>query len=580
MKAFLKLTLLLMTLIVFHSCISEKYPADKLDPSNYFKTEQDLAIYTNSFYNQFPQGEQIFMKDGNLSDYFAVSTSPPLLLYGNYTSNEREVEQWWSWESLRNINYFLENNKNSAIPEETRDHYNGIARLFRAYFYFEKVKTFGDVPWYENPLSTSDPELYKKRDSRLYVMEKVLEDLDYAVEKIRPTKNNSSTAITKWTALALKSRITLFEGTFRKYSGLAELNSDYARFLLEALSSANKLIIESGYSLNKAGTTPYRDLFVSENPITSEIILADIYSTTLARFHNANWLFTSSSTGSRPGLTRTFINTFLNIDGSRFTDNPDYNNISFPQETNNRDARLAQIIRTPEYRLLGNRVSPDFGHTKTGYHFIKYTQDSNPNLAMARNTNSLPLIRYAEVLLNYAEAAAELGQMNDIIWNQTIGALRERAGIQNTSRPLTTDTYMADLFPGITDSDILEVRRERAIELVGEGFRFDDLRRWKAGHLLERPWDGIVVPATGVMYDMNSDGTFDVCFVSSVPTNPVTGVFYYNLSPTNKLENGTSGKIIVYGNVNKSFSDFKYLYPIPESQLIINNNLIQNPGWE
>jgi starch-binding outer membrane protein, SusD/RagB family len=579
MKKKLNIISTLLLLIVLGSCIKDKFPADKLDPGSYFKTEQDLELYVNSFYDQLAEGEEVFMKDGILSDYFAVSTSPSLLIYGSYTSQEYELEQWWQWDDLRNINFFLENNNNPDLSSQIKDRYNGIARFFRALFYYEKVKTFGDVPWYDKTLSTSDPDLYKKRDSRVYVIDKIIEDLDFAIAHLSSVKSSNSTTITKWTALALKSRISLFEGTYRKYSGSSELNSDYEDLLVAAYNSASMLVNESGYGLNTSGNTPYRDLFTSESPKTGEVILADAYSSSLARFHNANWLYTSSSTGARPGLTKTFINTFLNLDGSRFTDNSNYDQMFFTEEVQGRDRRLSQIIRTPGYRLLGSSVPPDFGHTKTGYHFIKYTQDDNANLAMARNTNTLPLIRFAEVLLNYAEAAAELGQMSDDIWNATIAALRERAGIEDLSRPQTADPYMMELYPGIFDADLLEIRRERAIELVGEGFRFDDLRRWRAGHLLEKEWDGIYVPATGTLYDMNGDGILDVSFVEERPDNPLPGVFYYILSPANMLDNGASGKILVYGNISKNFSDKKYLYPIPESQIIINTNLSQNNGW-
>jgi hypothetical protein len=576
-----KTVILAFSLVLFalNSCDFEKYPADKLNPNAFFTTEQELQIYCNSFYEMLPKGEDIFMNDGKMSDYFATSSTPPLLIYGNYTPLESELLSWWQWSELRNINYFLEKNINEEIPQDVRAHYNGVARLFRAWFYYNKVKTFGDVPWYDKVLSTSDADLYKERDSRTYVMDKVLDDLNYAVENLRTTKNSTSTAITKWVALALKSRICLFEGTFRKYSGENDLASSASKFLNEAAQSALMLINESGYSLNKSGSTPYRDLFTKESPVTTEVILADVYSNALSRFHSANWLWTSSSTGSRPGLTRTFVNTFLNLDGSRFTDNPDYNNIQFTEEVAGRDLRLKQIIRTPGYTLLGLATPPDLGHARTGYHFIKYTQDDNPNLAMGKNTNTLPILRYAEVLLNYAEAVAELGQMNDNIWETTIAALRNRAGITNTSRPSSSDSYMAMLFPGVSDADILEIRRERGVEMVGEGLRFDDLRRWRAGHLLERVWDGIYIPAINTLYDMNGDGLNDVCFVNQKPSNPVAGVYYYILSPSSSLSEGSSGNLLVYGNITKNFSENKYLYPIPEPERLINPQLAQNPGW-
>lgn len=569
--------LLLCTLL--SSCSFDKFPLDKLNPEKYFETKEELELYTNSFYEMLPEGTEIFMSDGNLSDYFATSSEPPLFINGVYTNQEDELSSWWKWDDLRNINYFLEKNCNDNIPLEIRNHYNGIARLFRAWFYYDKVKTFGDVPWYDKVLSDDDPDLYKGRESREVVMENVLEDLNFACEHIIDKKDNSASTITKWVVLALKSRICLFEGTFRKYHTNLNLSGSANRYLQESANAALEIINSNTYSLNMKGAQPYRDLFTSETPKSNEVILTDIYSEKLARFHSANWLWSSSSTGVRPGLTKSFINTFLNIDGSRFTDVKNYNTIFFTEEVKNRDKRLSQIIRTPGYLLLNKATPPDFGHTKTGYHFIKYTQDNNPNMAMSKNTNSLPLIRYAEVLLNYAEAKAELGQMNTEVWNSTIGLLRKRAGITNTNPPTTADPYLQNMFPSVSDTYILEIRRERGIELVGEGFRFDDLRRWEAGDLLTRVWDGIYVPALNTNFDTNEDGIMDVSFVTKKPEKEESGIFYYILSPSYSLSSNNSGVLQIYKNVNKTFENKKYLYPIPEYAMLINPNLKQNPNW-
>jgi hypothetical protein len=201
-------------------------------------------------------------------------------------------------------------------------------------------------------------------------------------------------------------------------------------------------------------------------------------------------------------------------------------------------------------------------------------------MAQARNTNSIPLIRYAEVLLNYAEAAAESEMFTIQDWNRTIKLLRQRAGLTNTDMPDVADSYMQQAyFPDISDAALLEIRRERAIELVGEGFRFDDIRRWKAGELMEKTWDGIYVEALNTEYDLNEDGTPDVCFVSALPGVITPDVFYYVLSASFALSEGTSGNIQVYPNVNKRFEKKKYFYPIPEDARLLNPNLGQNEGW-
>ena len=574
----LKITLYILFAMLLAACDLDKYPVDKINPDTFFETEKDLNLYVMSFYEMLPEGEDIYKADGELSDYFATSTSPDLFINGNYTAQDATG---WDWEDLYNVNYFLERSDNPAILETVRNHYIGIARFFRAWFYYDKVKRFGDVPWYGKTMQDDDPDLYKGRDSRAAVMAKVLEDMDFACTHIYETKDNTASTINRWVALAFKSRVCLFEGTFRKYHPEYNLESTANDWLREAEKAAAEVMEKGGYSLNKAGSTPYRDLFTSEKTVTTEVILADNYSGTLARYNDANWVWTSSSTWVRPGLTRKFVNTFLRKDGSRFTDQANYNEIGFTDEVKDRDARLAQVIRTPSYRLNGKAAAPDLGHTKTGYHVIKFTQDDNTNMAQAKNTNTIPVIRYAEVLLNYAEAARELGEFTSRDWMNTIALLRDRAGITDTGEPTSVDPYLqANYFPAISDAVLLEIRRERGIELVSEGLRFDDIRRWKEGHLMENIWDGIHVGALNVEYDLNRDGKPDVCFVKTMPEQTTSGVVYYVISASTGLTGEHTGNIEVYPNVKKRFEEKKYLYPVPEEARLMNPALGQNKGWE
>lgn len=571
---------LLLSALFLNACSFDKFPIDKLDPKTFFQSENDLVIYCNSFYDMLPTGDEIITTDQKISDYMATASGINNFIYGNYSSLEQELEQWWTWDELRNVNYFLENNVNENIPPEIRERYNGLARFFRAWFYYHKVRTFGNVPWYDKVLSSTDPDLYKPQDSRVLVMKKIVEDLDFAIGKLPVAASKDASTITRWTALAFKSRVCLFEGTYRKYASDPALSASATEYLQYAQTAAETLIKESPYTLYNTGSTPYRDLFTSTATIATEVILADTYSDKLTRYNSANWLFTSSSYGARPGLTKTFVNTFLNRDGTRFTEKAGYEKITFPAETAERDKRLSQVIRTPGYKLLGKDEAPDFGHMKTGYHLIKFTQDENANLAMAKNTNCIPIIRYAEVLLNYAEATAELGRMDDKIWGLTIGKLRDRGGITAGQRSAAPDPYMQSLYPEITSADILEIRRERGIELVGEGFRFDDLRRWRAGHLLTREWDGMYVAQLEIPLDMNGDGAPDVCFTPAAPENPAKGVFYYVFSEAFGIESQTAGgKLRIYPNAAKKFEDKKYLYPVPESARLKNPALNQNPQW-
>lgn len=574
--------LLLIIVLTITSC--KKYldldPIDKLTPEQAFANENNLQLYVNSFYDQMlPNGPAIYQ--GDVMSDITVPNAVPNYIGGRLSSQDATG---WTWGDLRNINYFLENYNNPAIPLKARNHYAGIARFFRAYFYYQKVKQFGDVPWYGNTLNVEDKDLYKGRDSRSLVMDSVLADIDYASNNIYSTKDNSSTRISKWVALALKSRICLFEGTYRKYHPEAALTSTADKWLQESANASDLLIKSGQYRLQNTGNpaTDYRSLFISENPVSNEVLLAAVYNNSLKKWHNAAWWFNSATLGARLGLDKKFINTYLNSDGSRFTDISGFNTMEFQNEVKNRDKRLQQTIRMGNYkRTDGSPAPPDFTVTYSGYQIQKFSMDDKYFDTRTESYNSIPIIRYAEVLLNYAEAKAELKTFTVADWNLTIGALRNRAGITNTAMPVSPDLYLqSQFFPDISNAALLEIRRERGIELVSEGIRYDDLRRWKAGKLLEKVYEGIYVPGKDQLLDLNEDGKPDVSFVDKVPANRVSGVTYFVLdNNSSKLSQGNKGNLIWLSNTPKSYAEKHYLYPIPANEILLNPALIQNKGW-
>ena len=557
----------------------EKKPLDKLVPDNFFKTKEDLELYTTSFYQRMlPTGLAIVQED-EMGDYTSKNQSPTFIA-GSYSPVN---EGAWNWTNLRNINYFLEKFDNPAIPQEARDHYEGIARFFRAYFYFDKVQTYGDVPWYGKTLSTEDPDLYKKRDPRALVMDSVLADLNFAATHIYDTKDASSSTVTRQVALAFKSRVCLFEGTFRKYHTELNLAGTADKWLTEAADAAKKVIDSKKYKLYSTGNPAkdYRTLFTSENPVADEVMWSLVFNNSLRRWHEITWKFNSATYGARWGLNKQFINTYLMTDGQRFTDKAGYDTLVFVNEMQGRDHRLAQTIRSLGYkRSDGSAAPPNFGYTFTGYHIMKFSLDDKRLDGVAESNNSIPLIRYAEVLLNYAEALAELNQMNTAVWNQTIGALRTRAGV-NPAEPVVADAYLQSVyFPEIGDKYLLEVSRERGIELVYEGLRYADLLRWKKGKLLEMQWKGIYVPAKNTPMDLDGNGTPDVSFVDKVPDTRVPGVIYYVVNGTSaRLTEGDKGHITWRDDEKRVFDDKKYYHPISNTDIVLNPALEQNKGW-
>jgi hypothetical protein len=575
----------------------DQVPQSTADNNAVFGSEKGLELYSNSFYDTsdpykiLPSGNDIIRSD-EMSDFGARSSVPDFLRDGAFGPRQ---SNGWDWRPLRNINYFIENNNHESVSPDTRKHYTALARFFRALFYFEKVKRFGDVPWINKASAVDDPSLYNGRDPRTVVMDSVLADLNYACENIRTTTDNSRSLITRSVAYGYKSRICLFEGTFRKYQTAYNLQSTVEKWLNESVSASEKVIKDGGFSLNETGgpEKSYRQVFINNTPVTNEVMLSFISDPALSVYNDANWWWTSSTYGARLSFTRTFINTYLNDDGTPFTSKAGHETMTFPQEVKGRDKRLQQTIRMGNYkRINGGKeeaAPPVFSYTYTGYQPIKWTLDDTYYDGGTRNINSIVTMRYAEILLNYAEAKAELGKLTDADWALTVGAIRKRAGITGglSAVPTVIDPYLqSNYFPGISDAAILEIRRERGTELCLEGFRFYDIVRWKRGQLMEQKWNGIYVPALNQPMDLNEDGVMDVAFVKGAPASPVAGVTYVNVAENisagpnpQRLSNDTSGEITWLNTVPRKWEDKHYLYPIPESDRLFNPALGQNPGW-
>ncbi|MGV3599818.1 MAG: RagB/SusD family nutrient uptake outer membrane protein [Dyadobacter fermentans] len=584
----LSYTLAAMLLATASSCDLSEVPVDTATNEAVFSSEAGLELYANSFYDLLPNTDVgVFQIDDNsdlvarngVDDYLAVNALSPITSSG------------WTWTQLRNINYYIENTQKSAVA--TKNHYLGVARFFRALFYFEKVKRFGDVPWIEATIDVNDDAaLYGARMNRYEVMDKVLADLNFAIENITLTSDPSVTRITKNVARAYKTRIALFEASWRKYHTEDNKQSTADAWYEEVVKEANAI---NGYTLHSTvADKSYRELFLAKTAFADESILSVALSASLQVYSSANRRFISPTYGNRPSLTRRFINTYLNLDGTPFTSKAGYETTPFVEEVKNRDLRLKQTIRTGDYTRTENGLPviapPNFSQTNTGYQPIKWCYDERfPFDDESRNDNAHIVMRYAEVLLNKAEALAELGKMTAEDWTTTIGALRKRAGITGatlTTLPTKADPYMVSFFGGkFSNPVLLEVLRDRGTEMVFEGLRPDDLRRWKLGKLFQdAPMNGMYVPALGE-YDLNGDGKNDVYFYQGTkPTSTTPGIAFVDVTPSTavgrvQLSKGTSGEVI-WNPGQREWADKKYLYPIPEADRIRNPALGQNPGWE
>ena len=596
------------SLLMFTACENaiDLTPKSQLSESDYFKNETQLQLFSNTFYNNMldktPYDEQ--------SDIFVANPLSNLVVNGT----QRTIPGsggGWTWTDLRKINTLLDHmylcEDQAAVVK-----YTAVSRFFRAFFYFEKVKRFGDVPWYEHEMETNDAALYNPRDSREFVMQRMLEDIDYAIENL-PSKSGESSApyrLTKAAALTLKSHICLYEGTFRKYHNLSfegesyeyngvKSNGNSAQFYLEQAANAAERVIsgEAGsYKLYSTGNPQrdYQQLFLNEDADVNEYILAIKFDMGLKIFHAANFKMIQPTQGNY-GYTRKFINSYLMADGTRFTDKTGWQTMLFVDEMKDRDPRLAQTIRGLGYKREGETtVTPaELLKSVTGYKPIKFVlsaeatgQDRNDY-----NTNDMPVYRLAEVYLNFAEAKAELGTLTQADLDKSINLIRKRAGMPNlylAAANANPDTYLASAeygYPNVTGSNqgvILEIRRERTIELAQENFRYDDIRRWKCGSACNQAITGMYFPGPG-SYDMSGDGKANVVlYTSDQPKPSAAGCEILEIGKDIHLTNGNSGYVnYFYAQTIFPFNEERdYYYPLPTDQLSINPNLKQNPGWK
>lgn len=582
-----------MLLCSLSSCddLLDLRPLSQISQTDYFKTETDLQLFSNSFYNNpldkapFDDQSDLYVQQ-NLSDEMLGGTKRTVPASGG----------GWSWSDLRKMNTLLAY-ANQCDDEKAVVKYTAITRFFRAFFYFEKVKRFGDVPWYDVELGSADEALYKPRDSRELVMTHMMEDIDYAIANLPDDKSNPY-RVNKWAALALKTQFCLYEGTYRKYHQLNLEGHGYDYYLEQSAAAAQELMTQSPYKLYSTGhpDKDYLTLFAEEDANPDEYILSIKFDYGLNIYHNAT-AHTLVPTQGRPGLTRKMVNTYLMKDGTAFTDQPGWQEKTFVEEVKDRDPRLAQTIRTPGYTRIGQRqvLPPDLSVSVTGYQPIKYVQEptaSGGNVDRNdRSTCDLPVYRYAEVLLNYAEAKAELGTLTQEDLDNSINLIRRRVGMPDLNMAAANahpDRYLSAEetgYPDVTGTNqgvILEIRRERAIELTQEGFRFDDLVRWKAGHCLDQSLCGMYFPGPGA-YDLSGNGSTDLILYAAGEAKPdaPSGVLVYQIGSDILLSDNNRGYLSYHKNIQRTpFSEERdYLYPIPINERSLNHQLTQNPGW-
>ena len=556
---------------VLAGCDLTLIPEDSVTPDTYFASKNDLELWTNQFYTLLDGADNAagINADDN------VDRSLGDVINGTRSAAD---ESGWTWTKLRAINYYLQNS-GRCTDESARNQYDGVAYFFRAYFYFCKVRRYGDVPWYNQVLSSTDDALLNQpRDDRGFVMDKVMEDLDKAISLL-PDKHDVA-HVTKWSALAFKSRAALYEGTFRKYHGL----DDAQKYLTLAASAAEDFIKDSGYKLYQSGEQPYRDLFDSNEARSEEVVLARIYNFDLGLPTTVQF----NITNNQQGFTRRFMNHYLMADGSRFTDKEGNATMPYTEEVKNRDPRLCQTVLCPGYIQKGEEsVTANTLLAMTGYQPIKFVGETKYDGA-SKGEIDWPLFRAAEVYLNYAEAKAELNSLTQEDLNISLNLIRKRAKMPDLNMDASNanpDPYLESCYPnvekGANKGVILEIRRERTIEMVMEGQRQWDMFRWKEGAQMVNSvnkYYGCYIPGVGT-YDMDGDGKDDLeiykgSSTTKLPTKKKIGVDII-------LSNGDSGYIEAWSTVSYTWDEERdYLWPIPADERVLTGGMLkQNPGW-
>lgn len=558
------ITFLLAAFVLTTGCkkdFLERYPLDALEDNTYWTNENNVRTFAWGFYPAYFSGYGSgftwgkYFSGQSLNDDFAPSTPTP------FTRVVPTSGGGWTFSWVRKANIMIDRVQKSTLEDEAKNHWLGIGRFFRAMEYHDLVKTFGDVPWYDREMFETDEDLYKPRDSRIVVMDNVLADFRFAAENVRLTDGTKGQTVNKDVVLALMSRVFLYEGTYLKYHNINQAKA--IEYLQAAQWAAKELITSGRYSI----TDNFRSVFNSLDLAgKKEVILYRHYETGILTHSLHSYVNGEPQTGA----SKDAIESFLAKDGLPISISPLYQgDKTIDAVMADRDPRLSETI-VPALRLKG--VVPNY--STSGYSVRKFFNESIASLPEGSsnlNRTDAPVVRYAEVLLNYAEATAELGTLTQADLDMSINKLRARPGIGLPPLEIIGDQPAIN---GVVYDDperdpsvpamIWEIRRERRTELMFEGFRLDDLKRWEKLEYTD----------TQTNPDINRGAW-------------IVRANYPNLHADVKIENGAAEGYIIPASDPASarlFTDPKvYLEPIPLDQIKIYETagvtLTQNPGW-
>ena len=539
----------------------DRIPHDALTDANYWQTETHLSSVANTFTSSL-SGKDWLNKTEIMADSapWSVTTAWRTIGGGYFTSDASQINSVWSaaYTGIGRTNYFLNNyQRATGVKEEVRERYAAEAYFYRAYNYWILTSLFGDVPLVTSELNVESPDVFRGRDARKDVIDRITKDLEdhyKALPEYVAAGSSDFGRVSQCAALALLSRIYLYNGRYE-----------------DAVSACERAMSSTYYKLYSTGhpDVDYVNLFnytgrASRNPANKETLIAFVYNYDLGESsrtsHNLSRECWVPNDYARFTPTASMIECYLTKDGKIWDPN---SATSYEDVFKDRDPRMTQSILAPGTKWEGGESGdmlstdktvftyPKFDNSKdgcmsyTGYYMRKYVEPSTVK-DVGHDDNDIVLIRYAEVLLNYAEAKEQLGTLTQSDIDKTINLLRDRVGMVHLK--------LSEIPAG---SDIrTEIRRERRVELFFEGHRYFDIIRWKQGEILGED-------LLGVRKDYLDPARLKEGIIGNLKWKTVNGKEYL------VLESG------------RAFDPEKnYLLPVPFTQMQLNPQLApNNPGW-
>lgn len=536
----------LLTPLLFFSCELDRLPSDSVVDEEFWKSEQDFQLACNAFYTELPG-----YSTRDLSSDICYNGTPNNISSGTYLPTN-DFGPWnGAYTKIAMANKVIQNARKNqfSVDETVVKRYEGEACFFRALQYYDLLRSYGGVPIVERLLDLSSEELYAPRNTRQQVVDMILKDLDFAALHLplpSKLKTGEIGRFTKTAALTLKSRVALYEGTRQKYREKGE----YKTMLQQAADAAYEVIKSGEHQLFRSSKNDpvlnFQECFIYEGEGSKETILANRYQKPWKKHSNSQSLLRGGA-----GPTRAIIDAFLCVDGLPVEVSKQFSGYATPSsEFENRDARMRASILVPfeDIAWNGSPYEAQFvnGTSMTGYTWKKMAVNEDA-VALESDLDAI-IIRYAETLLNYAEAKYELAdRISNEDLNISINELRRRVGMVELTNEFVEGNNAANVKLDMRE----EIRRERLVELANEGFRYDDLLRW------------------GIAQDVLPKALLGI---------PDLREFYSLVSP-NVWKKVKNGFVELQPAADRTFEDKHYLWPLPLVQLALNENLEQNPDW-